>query len=134
MISKNQGTEHKLTKKRRRRREAINEMDFSDITYSDMLDDEDRYEFRYDMEPWPTIPVSWPTRDGITEQEAEDECRRLLGTSDIHEVCSLVEGIDVMGPLERCIDDIRVSTNIKTIRIVIKLFKPFVTDHTLLCS
>ena len=76
-----------------------------------MIDDEPDYPFDYSEEPLVTLSQQWPSLTGITQQQATDACLDALRMSSIFEVCSLVDGVEVLDPMERCIDDIRVNSN-----------------------
>lgn len=81
-----------------------------DDTYTDDLDDEDGQEFDYGVEELDVNrDFKFPTDSGITEAMATERCLVTLRNASSFEECTRILGSGVEEPLDRCVDDIKVS-------------------------
>ena len=76
-------------------------------SYTDDIDDEEEV-FDYGFQPLPGVNFDWPTQSGLTEDFARSYCGRILRNATSYSICSELLTSDVMEPLDRCIDDIKV--------------------------
>ena len=115
---KNNWEEPSVRRKRSlRKRREVHERD----DYTDDVDEDEDDNFDYGLEELPRRTFSWPTRSGISLEFARYFCRSLLKNATSYKVCSKVLHANVLEPLERCADDIRVRQQL----LLISLFSLF---------
>ena len=87
------------------RREAGKSEEYTD----DVDEDEGDGDFDYGLKELPRRTFSWPTPGGITLAFARSYCEMILKNATAYKACSQVPGVNVLDPLDRCVDDIRVG-------------------------
>ena len=91
------------------RREASAAVGNSDEYTDDVDEDEGDGDFDYGLKELPRRTFSWPTPSGISREFARRYCEMILKNATAYKVCSQVPRVDVLEPLDRCVDDIKVG-------------------------
>nr|XP_006812409.1 PREDICTED: uncharacterized protein LOC102807374 [Saccoglossus kowalevskii] len=66
------------------------------------------------------VSVSWPTRSGITRDEAESRCRSAVLSSPVAEYCTSVHNVDLFIGVDGCVEDISLIDGFDLVYIAVR--------------